>query len=103
MARSTSPAPSGLRRFRPFFLPRRGVIRRAIACSRSPARGNGMPRRRGADPAVAATGLPARRSGCTLAGMPEPQPRPYVLEEANYRQLLDARPNVAVLPWGATE
>ena len=32
-----------------------------------------------------------------------PGPRPYVLEEANYRQLLDARPNVAVLPWGATE
>src|SRR5918997_5955741 len=30
-------------------------------------------------------------------------PRPYVLEEANYRQLLDAPPNVAVLPWGATE
>ena len=30
-------------------------------------------------------------------------PRPYVLEEANYRQLLDARPNVAILPWGATE
>lgn len=30
-------------------------------------------------------------------------PRPYVLEEANYRQLLDDRPNIAVLPWGATE
>ena len=30
-------------------------------------------------------------------------PRPYVLLEANYRQLKDARPNVAVLPWGATE
>ena len=30
-------------------------------------------------------------------------PRPYVLHEANYRQLLDYRPNVAVLPWGATE
>src|SRR6187549_2889827 len=30
-------------------------------------------------------------------------PRPYVLEEANYRQLLDDRPNVAILPWGATE
>jgi creatinine amidohydrolase len=30
-------------------------------------------------------------------------PRPFVLEEANYRQLLDAPPNVAVLPWGATE
>jgi creatinine amidohydrolase len=30
-------------------------------------------------------------------------PRPFVLEEANYRQLLDDRPNVAVLPWGATE
>jgi creatinine amidohydrolase len=30
-------------------------------------------------------------------------PRPHVLFEANYRQLLDRRPNVAVLPWGATE
>lgn len=30
-------------------------------------------------------------------------PRSYVLEEANYRQLLDNRPNVAILPWGATE
>jgi len=30
-------------------------------------------------------------------------PRPYVLLEANYRQLLDDPPNVAVLPWGATE
>ena len=29
--------------------------------------------------------------------------RPYVLLEATYRQLLDSRPNVAVLPWGATE
>src|SRR5205807_7113148 len=29
--------------------------------------------------------------------------RRYVLHEANYRQLLDRRPNVAVLPWGATE
>lgn len=30
-------------------------------------------------------------------------PRPYVLHEANYRQLLDYQPTVAVLPWGATE
>ncbi|MBX9583149.1 MAG: creatininase family protein, partial [Gemmataceae bacterium] len=30
-------------------------------------------------------------------------PRPFVLHEANYRQLLDHRPAVAVLPWGATE
>lgn len=30
-------------------------------------------------------------------------PRPFVLHEANYKQLLDYRPNVAVLPWGATE
>lgn len=29
--------------------------------------------------------------------------RPFVLHEANYRQLLDLKPNVAVLPWGATE
>jgi len=36
--------------------------------------------------------------------MPTKQgPRPHVLLEANYRQLLDRRPNVAVLPWGATE
>jgi creatinine amidohydrolase len=32
-----------------------------------------------------------------------PPPRPYVLHEANYRQLMEARPNLAVLPWGATE
>ncbi len=30
-------------------------------------------------------------------------PRSHVLLEANYRQLLDDPPNVAVLPWGATE
>ena len=30
-------------------------------------------------------------------------PRPYILAEANYRQLLDDPPRVAVLPWGATE
>ncbi len=30
-------------------------------------------------------------------------PRSHLLMEANYRQLLDQRPNVAVLPWGATE
>ena len=30
-------------------------------------------------------------------------PRPYILHEASYRQLLDARPDLAVLPWGATE
>lgn len=30
-------------------------------------------------------------------------PRPYILLEANYRQLLDDPPNVAILPWGATE
>ena len=30
-------------------------------------------------------------------------PRPYVLHESNYRQQLDYRPNVAILPWGATE
>ncbi len=33
----------------------------------------------------------------------DPRPRPYVLSEANYRQLLDDRPTLAVLPWGATE
>lgn len=30
-------------------------------------------------------------------------PRPYVLHEANYKQLKEYRPNVAILPWGATE
>ena len=30
-------------------------------------------------------------------------PRPFILHEANYRQLQAHRPNVAVLPWGATE
>src|SRR5580765_5740740 len=29
--------------------------------------------------------------------------RPFILLEANYRQLLDNKPNVAILPWGATE
>jgi len=30
-------------------------------------------------------------------------PRPYLLYEANYRQLKELTPNVAILPWGATE
>jgi creatinine amidohydrolase len=30
-------------------------------------------------------------------------PRPYILHEANYQQLREHRPNVAILPWGATE
>ena len=30
-------------------------------------------------------------------------PRPFVLHEANYQQLREYRPTVAVLPWGATE
>lgn len=30
-------------------------------------------------------------------------PRPYVVLEANHRQLTATRPQVAVLPWGATE
>jgi len=30
-------------------------------------------------------------------------PRPYILHEANYRQLKAYGPNVAILPWGATE
>ena len=29
-----------------------------------------------------------------------PGPRPHVLHEATYRQLLKDRPNLAVLPWG---
>ncbi len=32
-----------------------------------------------------------------------PGPRAHVLHEANYAQLLERRPNVALLPWGATE
>ncbi|HEX2474416.1 MAG TPA: creatininase family protein, partial [Lacipirellulaceae bacterium] len=30
-------------------------------------------------------------------------PRPYLLLEANHRQLVESPPQVAVLPWGATE
>ena len=30
-------------------------------------------------------------------------PRPFILHEANYQQLREHRPTVAVLPWGATE
>src|SRR5207247_9724968 len=32
-----------------------------------------------------------------------PTSRPFVLYEATYRQLCEYRPNVAILPWGATE
>ena len=38
--------------------------------------------------------------GCIIRPM---SARPYVLLETNYRQLLDRPPNLAVLPWGATE
>lgn len=31
------------------------------------------------------------------------QPRPYILHEANYQQAQALKPNVAILPWGATE
>lgn len=30
-------------------------------------------------------------------------PRPYLLSEANHRQLTESPPKVAILPWGATE
>ena len=30
-------------------------------------------------------------------------PRPYLLTEANHRQLSESPPEVAILPWGATE
>ena len=30
-------------------------------------------------------------------------PRSYILQETNYRQIQADRPNVAILPWGATE
>src|SRR5438270_32772 len=29
--------------------------------------------------------------------------RPFILQEATYKQLREYRPNVALLPWGATE
>src|SRR3954467_12508133 len=36
--------------------------------------------------------------------MPDsPTNRAFILHEATYRQLLDYKPNVAILPWGATE
>lgn len=35
--------------------------------------------------------------------MNQPAPQAYDLTQANYRQLLDYGPNVAILPWGATE
>jgi len=35
--------------------------------------------------------------------MPAMPPRPFILHEANFQQLKASRPNVAVLPWGATE
>ena len=35
--------------------------------------------------------------------MPEYTARPHVLHETNYRALQELKPNVAVLPWGATE
>jgi creatinine amidohydrolase len=34
---------------------------------------------------------------------PSKRARPHLLLEASYRQLLDYKPNVAILPWGATE
>jgi creatinine amidohydrolase len=42
-------------------------------------------------------------SGGSSQGDESMPPRPFVLHEANYRQLQEHRPNVAVLPWGATE
>ena len=30
-------------------------------------------------------------------------PRPYLLMEANHKQLMESPPQVAILPWGATE
>lgn len=35
--------------------------------------------------------------------MPPSASRPFVLHEATYRQTIDLKPAVAVLPWGATE
>ena len=35
--------------------------------------------------------------------MPEHVARPFILHEATYRQALDWKPTVAILPWGATE
>ena len=49
-------------------------------------------------PAASFTVAAAPRRAGNLGG-----PRPHILHEANYAQLLERRPNVAVLPWGATE
>src|SRR4051794_385440 len=54
---------------------------------------------------------PPSHAGLRLAfrrmpAMPQSTPfaaRPYVLHEANLKQVAELKPNVAVLPWGATE
>src|SRR3954471_12988916 len=48
----------------------------------------------------------ANRANAILTRMNPTQstgPRPYVLWEANFKQLQNYKPNVAILPWGATE
>ncbi|MHC4995881.1 MAG: creatininase family protein [Planctomycetota bacterium] len=47
------------------------------------------------------TDTPTDRSDANRgSGLP---PRPYILAEANYKQLRNDPPRVAILPWGATE
>src|SRR5439155_10107869 len=46
---------------------------------------------------------PRDAGGFSRAGACMSSARPFVLLQANYRQLLDNKPNVAVVPWGATE
>jgi creatinine amidohydrolase len=53
-------------------------------------------------------GNPSPASPCAVTEAPgqaghDGGPRAHILHEANYAQLLARRPNVAVLPWGATE
>lgn len=45
----------------------------------------------------------ATRDGISLLQSCVMPPRPYLLTEANHRQLSESPPRVAVLPWGATE
>lgn len=54
--------------------------------------------------------MPSPSDPATIASGPPPEagagfgpPRPWVLLEASYGDLLDRRPTLALLPWGATE
>src|SRR5690348_13922060 len=57
-------------------------------------------------PPIRTAEVKANRANGILTRMNPTQstgPRPYVLWEANFKQLQDYKPNVAILPWGATE